>query len=499
MRHLALLTALAGLPSALPAQASPYIPLDDPRLPVFEHLVTRGEVRDPSPLVRPFRVADALTALQRADSAGAPSRRLIQELRAAWVQDTAATWWSFEARAGADAYTDGRRDPLRPDGPGGAAFYGELRGEGRFGPLLVVSRPAIEPRVNDDPDWRGRTGLTVVGRMAEGYLSGQWRYGRLFLGVIDRQWGPAGIQGIPLSPNAYPRNEVAFDVGTDRLRLTAHAAQLTDGTDSTGRQIHRYWFAHRLAVSPSRRLAVGLWETTVISGPGRNFDAQWRNPAAVLLLSNTYGLGHRGGNITVGADLTWWARPRLRLEGQVEIDDINYPESGTDDHTPSRFALTVAGSGPAGRTGSWKLLYTLASSLVFQTNNPDEVYADAGVGLGRGTPSHEQLSLFLARPLTPGWLVTPELTFRRQGARGLTDVWPDSNVASGYPVFFVGPTERTLRAALGVSGARGALRAAADLGLHYLTNAGHRSGETEFRPVARLRFTFGLGTGGPLE
>ncbi|HTK55508.1 MAG TPA: hypothetical protein VL295_01700, partial [Gemmatimonadales bacterium] len=91
MRQLALLALVAALPRALPAQASPYIPLDDPRLPAFEFLVARGEVRDPAPMVRPFRVTDALTALQQADSTGAPSRRLIEELRAAWVQDTATT------------------------------------------------------------------------------------------------------------------------------------------------------------------------------------------------------------------------------------------------------------------------------------------------------------------------------------------------------------------------------------------------------------------------
>jgi hypothetical protein len=495
-QYAALLSILPGL---LAGQASPYLPLDDPRLPAFELLVARGELRDPSPLVRPFRVSDALASLQQADTAGAPSRRLIQELRAAWVQDTAETVWSFEARVGADAYTDGRRDPLRPSGPGGAASYGELRGEGRFGPFLVVSRPAVEPRLNDDPDWRGRRGLTVVGRMAESYVGGQWRYGRIFLGAIDRQWGPAGIQGIPISANALPRNEFAFEIGTDRIRLSAHAAQLTDrinSADSTGPAIHRYWFIHRLALRPSERLSIALWETSVISGAGRNFDARWRDPAAVLLLSNIYGLGHGEGNVAVGADVTWWARRRLRLEGQVLLDDVNYPESGTDDRTPSRFAFTVAGSGPAGGTGSWKLLYSLASSLAFQTYNSDEVYADAGVGLGRASPSRDQLSLFYSRPISSGWVVAPELTVRRQGARSLTDTWPDSSIASGYPVVFVGPTERTLRAALGVSGAQGPFRATADLGLHYVTNADHQEGEDELRPVGRIRFTFGLGTGG---
>src|SRR6188768_1201184 len=113
-----LLVGLCLLPSTLVSQSSQYIPLDDPRLPVFELLVARGEVRDPSPMVRPFRRTDALRVLLEADSAGFPSRRRIQELRAAWVQDTAFAQWSLEARVGLDATTLDNRDLLHPVGEG---------------------------------------------------------------------------------------------------------------------------------------------------------------------------------------------------------------------------------------------------------------------------------------------------------------------------------------------------------------------------------------------
>src|SRR5574338_660756 len=194
MRRLTLL-ALTTIPSLLGAQASPYVPLDDPRLPAFELLVARGEVRDPSPMVRPFRTNDALEALLAADTAGSTSRRLIQELRAAWVRDTATAQWMLGVRGGAEGYTSARRDPYRPAGDGGGAPYAEVLGSATFGPLIAVNRSAIEPRLTDDPDWPGRHDLKVVGRMTEAYLSGQWRWGRLFYGTTDRQWGPAGIEG----------------------------------------------------------------------------------------------------------------------------------------------------------------------------------------------------------------------------------------------------------------------------------------------------------------
>jgi hypothetical protein len=60
---------LAGAPVRAAAQASPYIALDDSRLALIEHLITRGEISDPSPMVRPFRRGDVLRALAAADSA----------------------------------------------------------------------------------------------------------------------------------------------------------------------------------------------------------------------------------------------------------------------------------------------------------------------------------------------------------------------------------------------------------------------------------------------
>ena len=74
--------ALAGalLPPCAAAQASPYLALDDPRVPLLEYLIQRGDIDDPSPMVRPVRRADALRVLRQADTAGAPA--LVVALRA---------------------------------------------------------------------------------------------------------------------------------------------------------------------------------------------------------------------------------------------------------------------------------------------------------------------------------------------------------------------------------------------------------------------------------
>ncbi|MGH7579840.1 MAG: hypothetical protein ACREM9_06690, partial [Gemmatimonadales bacterium] len=133
-----LLGALAPVRGA--AQSSPYLPLDDPRLPQLEYLIARGDIADPSPMVRPFRRADALRVLAGADTNEATAA-LIQHLRQELEEPSDSIGWRAGVRVGGQAYSHIRRDLLHPLGPDGLRPYGELLGEASIGPFTLVSRP----------------------------------------------------------------------------------------------------------------------------------------------------------------------------------------------------------------------------------------------------------------------------------------------------------------------------------------------------------------------
>ena len=112
----------------LVAQSSPYVPLDDPHRPAFEHLVSRGEIEDPSPQRRPFRRRDALEALDSAAARGSlRDGALAAMLRAAWREDTAEARWEVALEGGGQGYTEARRGALHPAGPDGVRPYAEVR------------------------------------------------------------------------------------------------------------------------------------------------------------------------------------------------------------------------------------------------------------------------------------------------------------------------------------------------------------------------------------
>jgi hypothetical protein len=513
LRALGTAVILAGVlaPPCVRAQASPYLPLDDPRLPLLEHLIARGDIEDPSPMVRPFRRADALRVLAAADTAAESATRgpaaIVHALRATFEELPGEQTWRVAARAGAQAYSHIRRDVLHPLGPDGLRPYADLTGEAVLGPFALVTRPAAEPRIVDDPEWPGRKDLELAWRFPEAYVSAQFKYGRVFYGQMERNWGPVGPPGIGVSNYGYPQVEAGFLIGTGAFELEALARSLTDArdtlsrsaTDTLGTRVHRYFFAHRVSARLSSRFRLGLWETVVLSGVDRDFDGRFRNPVSLLLLANQYGLG-ADGNVMFGADAHWRIGRRATIEAQLAIDDIQYERTAGSDRYPSRWAFTLAAHGPLGRALGWQAFYTQASSLAFRTLDPFESFTDAGVGLGRNFDNMDQLTLTAGVPRGTRWLLTPELTLLRQGEGQLDDPFPvGASEVAAIPQLFIGVVERTWRAAIDLRGREGPLDLHLNAGLHHVVNAGHEEGRTVNRFEGRLQATLGISHRGTLQ
>ncbi|HEV7367380.1 MAG TPA: hypothetical protein VGN76_16155 [Gemmatimonadales bacterium] len=501
IRVLLVATALAGVLSPAPAraQASPYIPLDDPRLPLLEHLIARGEVEDPSPMMRPFRRADAVRVLAAADtSASSPDTGLIRRLRGEFA-DPPGNSWRLEARAGAQAYTHGRRDLLHPTGAGRVRPFAELGGSAVFANVVVATRPMAEPALLDDPDWGGRTDLKFTGRIADAYISAQFKYGSLFYGQMDRNWGPVGLPGIPLSNYGYEHQGLALEIGNQDIRLSAFATDLLDEIDSLGQTVHRYYFVHRLDARPSRRLTLGIWEGVVLAGADRNFETRYRNPLSITYLATTIGLGDRG-NVILGTDIHWRAFRRTTFQAQLALDDFSYQDRSGPNRAPDRWALTLSAFGPLGSALAWRAFYTQASSLAFRTFNPFENFTDHGVGLGRNFADMDQLTVSVSLPVATRWLLSPDLTVLRQGEGAINAPYPAAPVElSQTPQLFIGVVEKTYRLGLGLHGRQGPLDLAADAGLHHITNWQHVAGQTTDRFEGRVQVTLGLSREGTLR
>ncbi|PYP45097.1 MAG: hypothetical protein DMD50_12430, partial [Gemmatimonadetes bacterium] len=220
-----LLVATSFSATPLDAQtASPYVPLHHWATPYVEYLISSGVIADPTPLTRPLKQADVVLALEAADTTHLGSafkatvRRLLAELR----PRVRGARYRVELGAGLAAASYTVRDPLelgRGVPPRQAVRRGFASGTGQvqlaFGPFVGVSHPTVDTRLQYDPDWTASADNAT--RWEEGYVSGQWRHGEAFFGILDRNWGPSGIQGVLLSDDPYSMDHLYLSIGTERV------------------------------------------------------------------------------------------------------------------------------------------------------------------------------------------------------------------------------------------------------------------------------------------
>ncbi len=472
------------------AQASPYVPLDDPRLPALEYLIARGAIDDPSPMIRPFRELDAIRALTTADTApGSVPGRLIHALRSEFDGDSAETRWAAQIRGGGEAYTQKRRDPLHLGGPGTANPYLDIGLQGEFGPIVLSVRPAIQPSLIGDPDWPNHAQQNVTTHLIEGYIGGQFKWISLTFGQLERQWGPIGFPGVPFSDVGYERYALALDVGNKTIKLSAVGSDLRRQRDSLGQSVNRYYFAHRLEARFSSRVRAALWESVLISGVGRTFEIPFANPLSPSVLANGFGVADSGSNTMLGADFQWRLGGHTTLQAQLAVDDFWFNKRN---QKQDRYAFSVMAFGPLGRVAAWRAGYTQVSSLALRTANPQENFTDLGVGIGRNFSDNDQTSVWVTFPVEHRFLLSPELTFQRQGEGRINDPYPLSvNGNQVTPMLFIGTVSHTYRAAVGVTGRWWPFDLAGNVGFHHVTNDQNRLGVTVNRVVARVQATVG--------
>lgn len=494
--RLLVLLLCAAVPLAA-QEASPYIPLQHGAMPYVEHLIAAGILQDPTPLTRPLRRADLVRALEAVDTLeiGDAAYATVRRLLAEFKPQVTGNHIRVEGDAGLAAATHPFRDPLelgrgvpaRPFGPSRAFISGGVALQAQFGSIVAVTHPTEDTRLRFDTDWFDgrRNGF----RTAEAYLSGQWRYGELFFGILDRNWGPSGIQGLLLSDEPYNLDHLALRVGVAVLQLQAIVTQLDTRTDSGGAAVSRYMFQHRVYFHPHGRYTLALWEGSVWAGIGRQLEPWYLNVLNVgWIVQGTAGANTNVNNF-FGLDIE--RRARVTAFGQFMLDDIQIDHQDPADKKPTSYGLTLGAKGGSGGGGaSWTAFYTRVASLTYRNEDNFQVPLFHSLGPGRNFADYDQATAKLSVLVRQGLLLEPELTLLRQGEGDPRLPHP---LVPAYPAtaaLFQGVVERTVRVAVGAHWQRGLWGLVANGGLHLIHNAGHVTGATDTRWVGSLGVDF---------
>ncbi len=500
------LLAFAAWRSVAAQSATPYVPLSHWAMPYVEHLISAGVIVDPTPLTRPLKQRDVIRALAAVDTTtlSASVRSTIRRLLAEWRTAERGPQYRVEFTLGAQAANYTFRDPLelnrdtvgaaprhRIDQRGFVNFG--LEADLRFGPIVAVTHPVVNTRLKADPDWYGVVDNST--RFSEAYVSGQWRYAELFFGILDRNWGPSGVQGVLLSDNAYSLDHLALALGTPGVQLQAVVMQLDTRSDSTGALVNRFMEQHRLVIRPPGRWTLALSEATVISGVGRQLEP-WYVNLATLSYFRSSNTGTNGNNF-LGADVE--RRGGATLFGQFMLDDIQVSRNSASDLKPTSYAFTMGAKGRAGGSmATWMLFYTQVANLTYRNEDDLQVPLYHGLSTGRNFDDYDQATAKLSVLAAPTLLLEPELTVLRQGQGDPHEPHPLVPQYAATAVLFQGIVQRTVRVALGASWQLGGLSVVGNGGVHFTSNAGHIVGASSTQFVGSIGLTYRLHHDAPL-
>ena len=359
--------------------------------------------------------------------------------------------------------------------------------------LLVYGSFILDEKLADDENYGGKKWRGLAGDVQEAFS--YYRAGgfELTVGRFASFWGVR--RSLILSPrNLFDGFAYTFRWG--RLALSYRLARL-DGhnpeTEGVEQFENRYVAAHRLDAHLGDRLTVGVFETVLFGGPGRQIDLFYLNP--LIFFHGSQLNEGTNDNTTIGFDFSFKPTSGLKLYGQLLIDDLQIDNDVQGDQEPAEIAL-LAGGYAADLTAGLdaRVEYTRVSNWTFNQILPRNRYIFNGKLIGSALGNdYDVLSLLVSRWFGRKTAATTEFTFYRQGEGRVDAEWaaPWSLIEGDYSEPFpTGIVQKTYTISLG---GKGFLREFASfdfsLGVDWISNFAHRSGDSRTLPFAEMRLS----------
>ena len=497
----AIFAAIASLAlgsSRASAQASAYVPLDDVSYTFVDALMSRGEMRNLSGLERPYTRGELAAAI---DSARA---RVTSPVLISWLDALSRSISKYEvapdsdstanihARFGGDLYgtgqTSARRELMLSDKRNDVEPGATIRMVMTGGPIAGSIRGLIDNRLKVDPEFSGRKDRKVDGRIEDGYVGGQWKYGEITVGRMARNWGPPQLDGMQLGHYAYTYDQLYGKVGSSAIHISTVLARLEDDSVGTGRQVARYFSVHRLALRHAT-WEIGLTESYIYSGVGRGFEPALSNPF------NLYSLSWRNeradGNLAMGMDAMWRSRRFGILSTQIFLDDLQIDKCDTVCHEPSSYGVTFSAEGlPLHGDHRAFASYTRVTNLAYRTPNPSERYAIFNVGLGRGFSDYDEARVGADLALIKRTPLRLYAAYRRQGQGDYRIAYPPKPAYTTTRGIFSGIVMKVARIGMTAATTFRAFEGSADIGFNHATNADHVLGRSSSAFEGRVKISW---------
>ncbi len=351
---------------------------------------------------------------------------------------------------------------------------------------FVLDEQKAQDATYDGKKWRG-----LAGDVEQAFVYYQSGPLAVTVGRFASFWGPRN--SLVLSPQAAMDGfSYAFHWG--RLALSYRLARL-DGLDpdldSVAQFENRYFAGHRLDILLSRRLQIGLSETVIFGGPGRQIDLFYLNP--IIFYHGAQLNEGIDDNTFLGFDFSVKPKVGVKLYGQVVVDDLQVDRKTQEDEEPDEIAF-LAGAYLANLllTLDLKAEYTRVANWTFNQAHERNRYLFRNRLIGGALGNDYDLTVAsLVKWFEDDLAMSLSFAYARQGEGCVTDAWtaPWLLAAGDYSEPFpTGVVQKTTSTVFNIKGFfKNHFYFDVDVGVDWVGNFNHKPGDKRSLPFFNLR------------
>ena len=377
-----------------------------------------------------------------------------------------------------------------------AAGYESFRGGIVGRPLkkvFVFGSFILDEERAKDPSYIGKKWRGLAGDVEEAFVNFHTDKFDLTAGRFGSFWG---LRNSLILSHRQPLDGFGYTYRWGRLSISYRLARL-DGLNPTRDTVtqfeNRYFAGHRFDFHFSNRLRVGAFETVVFGGPGRQIELAYLNP---LIFFHGSQLNEGvNDNTIIGFDFSAKPFDRIKLYGQLLVDDFQIDNKTQSDQEPNEIGYLLGGY-LADLMPSIDLTaeYTRVNNWTF--NQPLErnryLFNDQPIGGALGNDYD------LARASVVKWLgdemaLTANAAYLRQGEGSITAEWtaPWLATSGSYSESFPsGTVEKTTTLSTGFKGFLfDHFFVSAHTGLRHVVNYANTDGDNRTLPFFSLMFS----------
>ena len=359
--------------------------------------------------------------------------------------------------------------------------------------VFVYGNFLLDERKAKDPAYTGKKWRGLAGGVESAFV--HVRFGMLegMLGRFASFWGPRN--SLVLSSGA-SMDGFAYTIHWGRLSLSYRLARL-DGlnpdTDSVDQFENRYFAGHRLDVHISKRIRVGVFETMIFGGPGRQVDLYYLNP--IIFFHSSQVNEGMNDNTFLGFDFSVKPIDGCKVYAQLMVDDFQVDNKEPGDKEPDQYGI-LAGAYLADVLPSVdiKAEYIRVTNWSFNQALERNRYLYEGSLIGSALGNdYDQSRLWLIKWLGSYMAASLNLSYLRQGEGVVSDEFTQPwLLATGQysEAFPTGVVEKTFTASLGFRGfVKNHFFVSLEAGADWFKNYQHISGDGPTLPFIHLKLS----------